>query len=55
MQILHIAGYQLIEINHLEELRQTYLEKCQSLLLKGTILLSKEGLNINLAGLKGAH
>jgi UPF0176 protein len=57
MKILTIAGYKFIslyEIETLRSLRFHFLEQCQSLNLKGTILLSKEGININLAGRKEA-
>ncbi|VVC74939.1 putative adenylyltransferase/sulfurtransferase MoeZ [Aquicella siphonis] len=48
MQILNIAGYKFIELNNLESLRTSLLEHCCA--LKGTILLSHEGINISLAG-----
>jgi UPF0176 protein len=48
MQIHHIAGYKFISLNDCESLRHTFIEHCQS--LKGTILLSTEGININLSG-----
>jgi UPF0176 protein len=48
--ILTIAGYKFILLNDLEILRQRFLERCHVLALKGTILLSQEGININLAG-----
>lgn len=50
MQILNIAGYKFTELHHLADLRQAYLDLCHSLSLKGTILLSNEGINISLAG-----
>jgi UPF0176 protein len=52
MKILNIAGYKFISLNGLSVLRTQLFEQCGSLHLKGTILLSKEGININLAGLK---
>lgn len=48
--LTHIAGYQFTSLTNLEDLRITLLEKCQSLNLLGTILLSTEGINIGLAG-----
>lgn len=51
MTIITIAGYRFIPLTHLQELRQTFLQKCQTLMLQGTILLSQEGININIAGL----
>jgi UPF0176 protein len=50
MQIRHLAGYQFISLNALETLRESFLTQCQTLRLKGTILLSAEGINLSLAG-----
>ncbi len=50
MQILNIAGYKFISLSNLPPLREQLLTKCLSLGLKGTILLSSEGINLNLAG-----
>lgn len=50
MQVLTIAGYRFILLSQLDELRSLFLEKCTALKLKGTILLSEEGININLSG-----
>lgn len=50
MQILNIAGYKFVSLSELQELRANLLEKCQALELKGTILLSPEGINLSLAG-----
>lgn len=50
MQILNIAGYKFIEMNDLDALRMTLLSQCEGFKLKGTILLSPEGINISLAG-----
>ncbi len=50
MQILNIAGYQFITLDELSTLREQLLDKCIALGLKGTILLSPEGINIALAG-----
>lgn len=52
MDILNIAGYQFITLNTLPDLQNALLSQCQALELKGTILLSNEGININLAGYK---
>lgn len=49
MQILNIAGYRFVELENLTALRELFLAKCDSLDIKGTILLSNEGININLA------
>jgi UPF0176 protein len=50
MQIHHIAGYKFVSLQDIETLRGDFLERCQQLKLKGTILLSAEGININLSG-----
>lgn len=50
MRILNIAGYKFVRLDELDVLRADFLKHCQSLRLKGTILLSQEGININLAG-----
>jgi predicted sulfurtransferase len=51
-QILNIAFYRFVELSNLVELRGTLLELGRKLNLKGTILLSTEGINANLAGLE---
>ncbi len=48
--ILNIAGYKFIALDHLNDLRVQLLEHCHQLQLKGTILLSVEGINLNLSG-----
>lgn len=50
MQILNIAGYQFSHLADLENLRLQLQDSCAQLQLKGTILLSEEGINISLAG-----
>ena len=50
MHIHHIAGYKFIPLQNIEALRGDFLERCQRHDLKGTILLSAEGININLSG-----
>lgn len=54
MQTLNIAGYKFIELEHLETLRAALQTQCETLALKGTILLSPEGINISLAGTRQA-
>lgn len=49
---LNIAGYQFVTLTNLPLLRQDFLSMCTLLQIKGTILLSHEGININLAGEK---
>lgn len=50
--IKHISGYQFIALSNLPVLRETLEKKCLEWTLKGTILLSSEGVNINLCGSK---
>jgi UPF0176 protein len=50
MQMMNIAGYKFIPLEDRELLRPALLDQCAGLNLKGTILLSTEGININLAG-----
>jgi len=50
MKITNIAGYKFISLVALDTLRSDFLSLCQSLALKGTILLGPEGINIFLAG-----
>ncbi len=50
MQILNIAGYKFITLDNLSELRTSLLSQCEELMLKGTLLLSPEGINITLSG-----
>lgn len=52
MQTLNIAGYKFTTLNDLTSLQATFLQCCNTLGLKGTILLSEEGVNITLAGKK---
>lgn len=49
---LNIAGYKFVTILDRDNLRQPFKHKCDSLELKGTILLSHEGINIFVAGLE---
>lgn len=51
MRILNIAGYKFISLTDLASLQLSLSDITKSLSLKGTILLSLEGININLAGL----
>jgi len=50
MLILNIAGYKFIALNELAQLKSLLLEVCSKQQVKGTILLSQEGINISLAG-----
>lgn len=50
MNIVNIAAYKFIKLNALDELRDALKQRCLECQLKGTILLSAEGINIMLAG-----
>ena len=50
MSILNIAGYKFVPLSDLALLRADLLAVCRELQLKGTILLSLEGINLTLAG-----
>lgn len=54
MNIVNISAYKFIELSELPALRQQLLSQCTDLDLKGTILISPEGINMNLAGTSGA-
>jgi UPF0176 protein len=50
MEIHNIASYKFITLRNLAELQQSFFEHGLSIGLKGTILLSDEGINLSLAG-----
>lgn len=50
MKIINLAAYKFIRLTELDALRSTLKEACQAIGLKGTILLSEEGINLCLAG-----
>jgi predicted sulfurtransferase len=50
MPTLNIAAYKFAELQGLPELRTSLKELCHSLELKGSILLSPEGINLFIAG-----
>ncbi len=50
--IVNIAAYRFAELTDLAELRTELLELCLQAELRGTILLSPEGLNVFVAGLR---
>ena len=52
MQILNIAGYKFISLHDLSSWKKKLHEQCSSLAIKGTLLLSQEGINISLAGIE---
>jgi len=49
-QYVNIAAYKFITLDNLEELRPQYQDKCIELGLKGTVLLTPEGINMFLSG-----
>ncbi|MFM7129708.1 MAG: sulfurtransferase, partial [bacterium] len=49
-RIVNIAAYQFAQLRELKPLRERRLNQCRSLGIKGTILLSEEGINLFLAG-----
>jgi UPF0176 protein len=50
MSVLNLAGYKFVALDPLDELQATLRQHCHELELKGTILLSFEGINVVLAG-----
>ncbi|RLT05870.1 MAG: pseudouridine synthase, partial [Planctomycetota bacterium] len=52
--ITNIAGYQFAPLADLKPLRDSLSRKCKARQLKGTILLSTEGVNLFVAG-QSAH
>ena len=49
-RVLNIAGYRFVDLNDRDELRDPFMNLCTGLELKGTILLSPNGINFVLAG-----
>jgi UPF0176 protein len=50
MQFINLAGYKFVALDGLDDLKALLDRRCRELELKGTILLSFEGLNVVLAG-----
>ena len=50
MPFINFAGYKFVSLDGLDDLKGTLEQQCRDLDLKGTILLSFEGINIVLAG-----
>ena len=48
--ILNISGYRFVDLPDRDDLREPFLDRCTELALKGTILLSPNGINFFLAG-----
>ena len=53
MQILNIAAYQFVALEHLPALQSAMLGVLQPRGIKGTVLLAEEGINLFLAGVPG--
>ena len=49
-RVVNIAGYKFVELHGLDSLREKILSQCQKNELKGSVLLSKNGINFFLAG-----
>jgi UPF0176 protein len=49
MQILNIAAYKFVALDHLSELQEALREALQTRGIKGTVLLAEEGINLFLA------
>ncbi len=54
MPVLNIAAYKFVTIADRSPLRESLREQCESLGLKGTILLAHEGINLVMAGEESA-
>lgn len=52
--VVNIAAYKFVELNDLEELRVELRDLCVAQQLRGTILLSPEGINLFIAGSRSA-
>lgn len=50
MSIVNISAYRFCALQNLQNLKASFFAACQALGLKGTILLSEEGINFSLAG-----
>lgn len=53
-EIINVSAYCFVELSNLQELRETIKNKALDLDLKGTVLLADEGINLFLAGTRGA-
>lgn len=52
--IVNVSGYRFVALDELPQRRTKLLEKAESLDLKGTVLLSEEGINVFVAGTQNA-
>ncbi|PWF49049.1 sulfurtransferase [Massilia glaciei] len=50
---VNIAAYKFVTLDDIEQMRPLYQEQCKRLGLKGTILLTPEGINLFLSGPRG--
>ena len=50
MRFINLAGYKFVPLERLSELKASFKECCGTLGLKGTILLSPEGINVFVSG-----
>ena len=50
MEFINLAGYKFVALDGLDDLKALLDRRCRELQLKGTILLSFEGINVVLAG-----
>jgi len=49
-KVVNIAGYRFVDLHDRDQLREPFLKRCEELNLKGTILLSPNGINFSLSG-----
>ena len=49
-KVVNIAGYRFVGLHDRDQLREPFLKRCEDLNLKGTILLSPNGINFSLSG-----
>lgn len=49
MKINNVAAYKFVRLENLPELKRNLLAECKKLNIKGTILLSEEGINLSLS------
>tara|TARA_B100000427_G_scaffold225550_1_gene189165 strand:+ start:147 stop:986 length:840 start_codon:yes stop_codon:yes gene_type:complete len=49
-KVVNIAGYRFVDLDDRDDLREPFLKRCEELHLKGTILLSPNGINFSLSG-----
>ena len=52
--VVNIAGYRFVDLPDRDDIRDPMLEECLRLNLKGSILLSQNGINFFLAGIQSS-